>query len=458
MQTSAIVLAAGSGKRMKSARNKVLHLLCGRPIVGHVVKACRDVGVDRIYVVVGRDAEQVQQVLGPDYTYVLQEQQLGTGHAVMQAEPHLGDEESLLVLYGDTPLISPTTLQSMIELHQRTQADATVLTAVLDEPGDYGRIVRDEQGNILRLVEARDASPDIRAIREINTGFYCFRTAPLRSALRQLTNDNAQGEYYLTDVIAAISADGGRVAGCRLEDMNEALGINDRVRLAEAEDYLRARIRRRLMLEGVTFLQPDTCLVDDTVRIGRDTIVYPGCVLEGETIIGEGCTIGPATRLVDTTVGDDSTLEYTVARQAAVGSGCQIGPFAYLRPQTCLADNVKIGDFVEVKNSQVGSGSKIPHLSYVGDADIGERVNLGAGTILVNYDGRQKTRSTIEDDAFIGCNSNIVSPVTIGQGAYVAAGSTITDDVPADSLGIARARQTNKEGWAKRRREAGKSS
>ncbi len=455
LDISAIILAAGSGKRMKSKRNKILHNLCGRPLVEHVVNASTDAGINSIYVVIGRDAEQVREELGDGYTYVHQAEQLGTGHAVMQVEPAYRGEETVFILCGDTPLIRAETLKSMLEIHQQTGADATVLTAILEQPGDYGRIVRDSSGAVTGIVEAKDATPEQRAINEINTGFFCFNSNKLWAALKGIDKHNTQGEYYLTDVIALMAKSGDIVASCELKDMAEATGINDRIRLAEAEDIMRRRIRERLMLEGVTFLQPETSLVDANVQIGRDTVIYPGCIIQGNTVIGEDCLVGPATHLTDCKISDGVTIEHSVARQSKIGAGCLIGPYAYLRPQTELADGVKVGDFVELKNAKVGSGSKIPHLSYVGDVTIGQRANLGAGTILVNYDGKHKHHSVIEDEAFIGCNSNLVSPVHIGRGAYVAAGSTITKDVPADALAVAREKQSNKPDWARRRRENG---
>ena len=453
METSAIILAAGAGKRMKSKTNKVLHNLCGKPMVEHVIDACRSVGISRFYVVIGNDAEQVKAHLGDGYTYVLQKEQLGTGHAALQVSPYYQHEPSVFVLCGDTPLITGATLQRMQQVHKEADADVTVLTAVLPNPGDYGRILRDDNGQVCGLVEAKDATPEQLAIKEINTGFYCFRAEKLFEALSRLTNDNAQGEYYLTDVIASLYQRGCRIASCLLEDSREALGINDRVRLAEAEGIMRQRIRQQLMLAGATFLQPESCLVDAEVTVGPDTIFYPGVILEGKTTIGRDCVIGPNTHLVDCQVGDGVSIEHSVARQSTIGDNCTIGPYAYLRPQTALAAGVKVGDFVELKNSQIGAGSKIPHLSYVGDATIGAGVNVGAGTIFVNYDGRQKHRTLVEDGAFIGCNSNLVAPVQIGKNAYVAAGSTVTKDVPADALAVARSRQENKEGWVARRRQ-----
>lgn len=453
LQTSAIILAAGAGKRMKSRTNKVLHNLCGKPMVEHVINACQDIGISRFYVVIGRDASQVKEHLGDDYTYVLQEEQLGTGHAALQVKPYYQHEPHVFVLCGDAPLITGATLERMQQIHLERNADVTLLTAIFPQPGDYGRVLRDACGQVCGLVEAKDATLEQRAINEINTGFYCFRAERLFQALGQLTNNNAQGEYYLTDVIQAIYQSGGRVASCVLDDNNESLGINDRVRLAEAESVLRQRIRNKLMLAGVTFLQPETCLVDASVSIGQDTVIYPGVVLEGKTTIGRDCVIGPNTRLVDCQVGDSVSIEFSVARQSTLGDNCAIGPYAYLRPQTELAEGVKVGDFVELKNSQIGAGSKINHLSYVGDATIGAGVNVGAGTIFVNYDGQKKYRSVVEDGAFIGCNSNLVAPVHVGQSAYVAAGSTITKDVPNDSLAVARSRQENKEGWVARRRQ-----
>lgn len=453
MQTSAIILAAGSGKRMKSQLNKVLHPLCGRPLVEHVIRAGQAAAIERFYVVIGRDAGQVRESLGDQHRYVVQAEQLGTGHAAMQVEPVYQGEETVFVLCGDTPLIRPETLQAMQAVHRSEQADITVLTATLSQPADYGRILRDQGGSIRGIVEAKDATSEQRDICEINTGFFCFKASTLFSGLRQIDNRNSQGEYYLTDVLALVAKAGKKVVGCPLPDFTEALGINDRVRLAEAEMRLRHRVRERLMLSGVTFLQPETSLVDDTVRIDQDTVIYPGCLLEGETVIGSNCVIGPNTRLIDCELGDRTNIEYSVARQARAGTDCVIGPYAYLRPDTVLADRVKVGDFVELKNATVGSGSKIPHLSYIGDVTIGQRVNMGAGSILVNYDGKNKYQSRIDDDAFIGCNSNLISPVHVGAGAYVAAGSTITREVPADALAVARARQVNKEEWAKRRRQ-----
>lgn len=455
MDISAIILAAGSGKRMNSKRNKILHKLCGRPLVEHVANASIEAGINSIYVVVGRDAEQVREELGAGFDYINQEDRLGTGHAVMQVEPAYRGETTVLILCGDTPLIRQETLRLMLETHRESEADATILTAYLDEPGDYGRIVRNSSGVVTGIIEAKDATVEQREIHEINTGFFCFKSSKLFAALKGVDRRNAQGEYYLTDVIALMASAGDIVASCELKDMAEATGINDRIRLAEAEGIMRRRITQRLMLGGVTFLQPETSLIDDTVQIGRDTVIYPGCIIQGRTAIGEDCQIGPGTHLADCEVADGVTIEHSVAKQSRIGAGCQIGPFAYLRPQTELADGVKVGDFVELKNAKVGTGSKIPHLSYVGDVTIGQRVNLGAGTILVNYDGKHKHHSVIEDGAFIGCNSNLISPVHIGQGAYVAAGSTITDDVPADALAIARERQVNKAEWGRRRRENG---
>lgn len=453
LQTSAIILAGGAGKRMQSKTNKVLHNLCGRPVVEHVINACQETGISRFYVVIGRDASQVRERLGDDYTYVLQEEQLGTGHAALQVKSYYQHEPHVFVLCGDAPLITGATLKRMQQVHLEQNADVTLLTAIFPEPGDYGRVLRDANGQVCGLVEVKDATLEQQAITEINAGFYCFRARELFQALEQLTNDNAQGEYYLTDVIQTIYQAGGRVASCTLDDNNESLGINDRVRLAEAEKVLRQRIRNRLMLAGVTFLQPETCLVDAGVSIGQDTVIYPGVILEGNTTIGRDCVIGPNTRLVDCQVGAGVSIEFSVARQSTLGDNCVVGPYAYLRPRTELAAGVKVGTFVELKNSQVGAGSKIPHQSYVGDATIGAGVNVGAGTIFVNYDGRDKYRSVVEDGAFIGCNSNLVSPVHIGQDAYVAAGSTVTKDVPQDALAVARSRQENKEGWVARRRQ-----
>ncbi|AVX29681.1 UDP-N-acetylglucosamine pyrophosphorylase /glucosamine-1-phosphate N-acetyltransferase [Carboxydocella thermautotrophica] len=452
---AAVILAAGKGTRMKSRLPKVLHPVGGQPMVSHVMAACRTAGAQPVVLVIGHGAEQVQATLGPEQVYVEQKEQLGTGHAVMQAETVLRDfEGDILVVCGDTPLLRGETLAALAQYHRQQEAVATVLTMTLANPTGYGRIIRDEQGQVAAIVEEKDATPEQKAIREVNSGTYCFQAQALFAALQQITPNNAQGEYYLTDVLAIFRQQGQKVAAWQLSDDTEVMGINDRVALAEANRLFRERINRQQMLAGVTILDPATTYIEAEVKIGADTVIYPNTHLTGKTTIGAGCQIGPDTKIMDSQIGDGVEIQFSVVLQAEIGNDCTIGPFAYLRPGTHLAAGVKVGDFVEIKNAVIGQGSKVPHLSYIGDAEIGSGVNIGAGTITCNYDGYKKSKTIIGDGAFIGSNSNLVAPVTIGAGSLVAAGSTIVKDVPADALGVARAPQKNREGWAKARREA----
>ncbi|GAW29854.1 MULTISPECIES: bifunctional UDP-N-acetylglucosamine diphosphorylase/glucosamine-1-phosphate N-acetyltransferase GlmU [unclassified Carboxydocella] len=452
---AAVILAAGKGTRMKSRLPKVLHPVGGQPMVSHVMAACRTAGAQPVVLVIGHGAEQVQATLGPEQIYVEQKEQLGTGHAVMQAETVLRDfEGDILVVCGDTPLLRGETLAALAQYHRQQEAVATVLTMTLANPTGYGRIIRDEQGQVAAIVEEKDATPEQKAIREVNSGTYCFQAQALFAALQQITPNNAQGEYYLTDVLAIFRQQGQKVAAWQLSDDTEVMGINDRVALAEANRLFRERINRQQMLAGVTILDPATTYIEAEVKIGADTVIYPNTHLTGKTTIGAGCQIGPDTKIMDSQIGDGVEIQFSVVLQAEIGNDCTIGPFAYLRPGTHLAAGVKVGDFVEIKNAVIGQGSKVPHLSYIGDAEIGSGVNIGAGTITCNYDGYKKSKTIIGDGAFIGSNSNLVAPVTIGAGSLVAAGSTIVKDVPADALGVARAPQKNREGWAKARREA----
>ncbi|EAX47395.1 UDP-N-acetylglucosamine pyrophosphorylase [Thermosinus carboxydivorans Nor1] len=453
-ELAALVLAAGKGTRMKSALPKVLHKVGGKPMVQHVLDAARQAGATRNIVVIGFGAEAVAAELDGQAEFVVQAEQLGTGHAVMQAESKLADfPGTVLVLCGDTPLLEGEMLKELVVQHRAQQAAATVLTAHMPDPTGYGRVIRSTDGQVLKIVEQKDASPAERAVNEVNTGIYCFEGPALFRALRSVRRDNAQGEYYLTDVIGILVNEGAKVWALPAADYRATLGINSRLQLAEAERIIRQRKLTALMESGVTIMDPASTFIDAEVQIAPDTIIYPFTWLEGRTVIGQGCVIGPSTRIQDTTVGDNVTIHFTYAHECQIGDDVTVGPYVHLRPGTVLARGVKIGNFVEVKNSQVGENSKIPHLSYIGDTDMGARVNIGSGTITVNYDGKQKYRTTIEDDAFIGCNTNLVAPVTVGCGAYVAAGSTITKNVPPSALGVARARQTNIEGWADKHRK-----
>lgn len=452
----AVVLAAGLGKRMRSERAKVLHEVAGRPMVEHVVRAAEAAGVDRIVVVVGHQAERVRDRLGERVAYAVQSQPLGTGHAVLAAEAAVGEADHVLVLYGDMPLLEGPVLERLIAAHRRSQAAATLLTVELDDPTGYGRIVRDAGGRVVRIVEEADATAAERAIREVNTGIACYRREPLFAALRRLTPANAQGEYYLVDVVRLLREQGLEVQTVPAPDPEPVQGVNDREALARAEAALRQRIRRRWMAAGVTLIDPASTWIDDDVEIGRDTVIYPNTVLAAGSRIGEGCRLGPGAHIAGSVLGRDVQVWYSVVEQSELGDGCRVGPFSHVRPGCRIAPGVRIGNFAELKNAQVGEGAKVNHHSYLGDARVGAGVNIGAGTVTVNYDGHRKHATVIEDGAFIGCNANLVAPVRVGRGAYVAAGSTVTQDVPADALAIARERQVNKEGWAARWRQRGR--
>ena len=450
---AAIILAAGEGKRMMSSLVKTAHRIAGVPIVEHVALAATRAGAERIIVVVGKDADQVVAACGAGTEFVVQAERLGTGHACQQAERLLQDYQGVvLVLCGDAPLITEATLKKMLIEHNNSGSLATVLTAFPQETRGLGRISRDASGTFMAIVEEKDADAIERAIPEINAGFYCFDAQALFQALRHIDNHNAQGEYMLTDVLGVLKRS-GHVSTVVAEDFTETIGINDRLWLSKAEEVMQTRIREKLMWAGVTVLSPATTYIEADVSIQKDTVIYPGTVLRGSTRIGEGCEIGPHTTLTNATIGNKTTVIHSVVSDSSVGESCHIGPFAHLRPENTVEDHVRVGNFVELKKSQIGARSKISHLSYVGDAIVGKDVNMGAGTIVVNYDGVNKHQTVISDNAFVGCNSNLVAPVTIGENAFVAAGSTITKDIPAFSLGVARARQENKEGWVRRRGE-----
>ncbi|GAA0353435.1 bifunctional UDP-N-acetylglucosamine diphosphorylase/glucosamine-1-phosphate N-acetyltransferase GlmU [Bacillus horti] len=450
----ALILAAGKGTRMKSKKYKVLHPVCGKPMVQHVVDAAKRMNPQKTILVVGHGAEDVRQQLGPDVTYVLQEQQLGTGHAVKVAKDQLeGKQGHTLILYGDTPLITAEVLEELIQFHEEEQAIVTILTANMDNPTGYGRIVRDRHGNVLKIVEHKDASTQEKEIQEINTGIYCFSNEHLVNTLDKLTNQNAQGEYYITDCIEILKKQNHKVAAFLTEDTDVTHGVNDRIALAEAEKLMRLRINKQHMLQGVTIIDPENTYIGPDVTIGMDTTILPGTILSGHTVIGEDCVIGPYAELRHVHIGDGVAIEYAVLVESEVGDTTTVGPYAYIRPGSSIGKGSKIGDFVEIKNSTIGDGAKIPHLSYVGDADIGAKVNMGCGSLTVNYDGSQKHRTVVEEGSFVGCNVNLVAPVQIGPGAYIAAGSTITDSMPGDSFAIARQRQVTKENYAQKLKE-----
>lgn len=449
--TFAVVLAAGKGTRMKSSLYKVLHPVCGKSMVEHVIDNMEKLGVEKIVTVVGHGAEVVQSELGNRSEYVLQAEQLGTAHAVLQAETTLANlSGTTIVICGDTPLITTETMSDLLNHHKQTGAKATILTAIASNPTGYGRIIRAESGNVKSIVEQKDASAEEQLVNEINSGTYCFDNEALFKALKLVKNENAQGEYYLPDVIEILQKEGEVISAFAAKEFDEILGVNDRIALSQAEQIMRSRIAHHHMREGVTIIDPQSTYISSDAIIGMDTIIQPGVMIEGKTTIGDNCTIGPNSHIVNSVIGNGTTIHSSVVLSSEIGDHTGIGPFAHIRPQTEVGNDVKIGNFVEVKKSTVGNGSKISHLSYMGDASIGSNVNIGCGTITVNYDGKNKFVTTIEDDAFVGCNSNLIAPVTIGNKAYVAAGSTITKNVPGEALAIGRARQENKEGYANR--------
>ncbi|MCX7749076.1 MAG: bifunctional UDP-N-acetylglucosamine diphosphorylase/glucosamine-1-phosphate N-acetyltransferase GlmU [Clostridia bacterium] len=444
----AVVLAAGEGKRMKSKNSKVVHTVCGKPLIKWVYSAVKGAGVEECVLIIGHKAEQVRECMGDHVKYAVQEEQLGTGHAVMQAVEYMqGKDGTVVVLCGDTPLVTTKTISNTIKFHRENNNAATVITAVLDNPEGYGRVVRDKHGNVLKIVEHKDANKEEKNIKEINSGMYCFKIKELIESLKEIRNNNSQGEYYLPDTLEVLIGKGLKVGAYIIEDSTEILGINDRVQLAEASEILKKRILLRNMKAGVTVIDPASTYIDEDVKIGMDTVIYPGTIIEGKTVIGEDCVIGPNSRIVSSKIGDGVAVHQSVIMQSSVDNNTSVGPFAYIRPDSIIGKNVKIGDFVEVKKSVIGDDTKISHLTYVGDAEIGKNVNLGCGVVVVNYDGKKKSKTVVENNAFIGCNVNLVSPVTVKENAYIAAGSTITEEVPENALAIARSRQVVKEEW-----------
>ncbi|TDM07224.1 bifunctional UDP-N-acetylglucosamine diphosphorylase/glucosamine-1-phosphate N-acetyltransferase GlmU [Macrococcus lamae] len=450
MNRQAIILAAGKGTRMKSKLYKVLHPVCGKPMVKHVLDNVRKAGVTEVVTIVGHGAEQVKEVLGEESRFSMQEEQLGTAHAVSMAKEHLGGQTGTTVIVcGDTPLISEETISNFIAHHEKSGAKATILSAKTAQPFGCGRIIRDEHHNVVKIVEEKDASIEEKLITEISSGTFCFDNAALFEKLNQVDNNNAQGEYYLPDVIQLLQAEGEIVEAYITEDFDETLGVNDRVNLSKAERLMRQRINHHHMINGVTIIDPDATYIESDVVIGADTIIYPGTILAGKTVIGEDVFISANCEIKDSTIGDRAEIKQSVVKESIVGEETAVGPYAQLRPGSDIGRAAKIGNFVEIKKARLDDEAKVSHLSYIGDATVGERTNIGCGTITVNYDGKNKFKTTIGKDAFIGCNSNLVAPVTIGDESFIAAGSTITDDVPAASLALGRARQTTKEGYYK---------
>ncbi|MBS7527257.1 bifunctional UDP-N-acetylglucosamine diphosphorylase/glucosamine-1-phosphate N-acetyltransferase GlmU [Fusibacter paucivorans] len=443
-----LILAAGHGKRMKSKKHKVLHTVCGTPMLEHVIDLAQQLNSKETVCIIGHEREQLMPLLDQKHVkQVVQAEQLGTGHAVKMAASYFGSGD-VLVLYGDTPLIDIETLNAFVAYHSANHFAASLISTVLPNPTGYGRIVRNNAGDFYRIVEQKEANASELLITEINSGICLFKASALSEGLEALRNENAQGEYYLTDVFEYLSGKGMAIGAYVSDQPDSLMGVNDRMQLAQAEGYLQRVIIKKHQMNGVTIINPEATTIGKSVTIGMDTTIYPGTILKGKTTIGEDCIIGPDADIADTKIGDGVSVKHSTLIESSVGDASNIGPYAYLRPKSVVGKAVKIGDFVEVKNSTIGDDTKISHLTYVGDSVVGKRVNIGCGVVFVNYDGSKKHISTVGDDSFIGCNSNLISPVTIGDGAYIAAGSTITKDVPPKNLAIARARQENKANWS----------
>jgi bifunctional UDP-N-acetylglucosamine pyrophosphorylase/glucosamine-1-phosphate N-acetyltransferase len=454
VKVSAVILAAGKGVRMVSALPKILHPVAGKPMTVHIIDQVKAAGISDIVLVIGFGRQQVEEALsGRQIKFVVQEQQLGTGHALMHAAEAVDHDGQVLVLAGDTPLLTAALLKELIDYHKEQGAKATVLSCMTDNPYGYGRIIRDNEGYLERIVEEKDADADQKTIKEINSGIYCFDAGLVFDCLSQLKNNNAQQEYYLTEVFEIMKRENKPVAVFMSPDSESVYGINDREQLAFAESVIRRRKNLELMKGGVTISDPLSTFIDSEVKIGPDTVILPFTLIEGSTVIGQNCVIGPGTRISSSLIGNGVHIESSRINEAEIADDCNIGPFAYLRPGVVLHNGVKVGDFVEVKKSIIGENSKIPHLSYVGDAQVGKGVNIGAGTITCNYDGQHKYPTVLEDGVFIGSNTNLVAPVRIGKNSTTGAGSTITKDVEENSLAIERAPQKNISGWAKRSKE-----
>lgn len=447
MYKCAIIMAAGEGKRMKSDTPKVLHKVCGKEMVNHVIDTMRAAGLDDLNVIVGRGAEKVkEETKSRNVSYSLQSEQLGTGHAVMCAKDFLKGKKGLVAIFtGDAPLIKEETVKKLMDFHEAKGYDATILTSVIEDPTGYGRIVRKNE-EVEKIVEHKDCNESELQLKEINAGMYCFDIESLLDSLGKLKNNNAQGEYYLTDVIGILKAQGKKV-GALITEFEETIGVNSRKELAQAEQILKRRINEKHMENGVTIIDPFNTYIGIDVEIGKDTIIYPGNFIEGKTVIKEGCILYPNSRIKDSIIEKWVTIQSSVILESHVGEETTVGPFAYLRPETKIGKHARIGDFVEIKKSTIGDNTKVSHLTYIGDAEVGTGCNFGCGTVVVNYDGKAKYKTIIGDNAFIGCNTNLVSPVEVKDNSYIAAGSTITKEVPEGSLAIARARQINIEGW-----------
>lgn len=453
MSFTSVIMAAGMGTRMKSKMPKVIHKVCGKEICRWVIDAAKNAGSDKVCTIVGHRADMVKEILGDICEFALQAEQKGTGHAVMQAIDAIKSaKKEVVILNGDIPLITAESIKKAVNYHRENGNQATVITAVLDDATGYGRIVRGDDGGVRKIVEQKDANDEEKKINEINSGMYVFDSESLLYALEKLTPNNAQGEYYLTDTLEILLNAGKKVGGYAIADNDEIRGINDRIQLDEAEKIMQKRINEYHMRNGVTIRNPQSVCIEDDVEISSDSEICQNVTIKSGTKIGSDCVIGSGSTLDKAVIGDGVNVISSVIIESEVGAGTNVGPFAYIRPNCNVGSDVKVGDFVELKNSTIGDGTKISHLTYIGDSDVGKGVNFGCGTVTVNYDGKKKYRTVIGDNCFIGCNTNLVSPVNVGDGAYIAAGSTITDDIPEDNLSIARARQVNKDGWKDKRK------
>lgn len=451
MNFKAIILAAGKGTRMKSKYPKVVHKVCGKEMVNHIIDVSKKSGVKDVVTILGHESEVVKSILPEDTMIAMQTEQLGTGHAVKMAKEYINDEDTIVILCGDTPLIKEETLKRLFDYHIENEYTATVLTTKVDNPTGYGRVIRDENGDLLKIVEQKDGNAEELAVNEINSGIYCFKGQMLRESLDLLDNNNAQGEYYLTDTIKILRDKGFKVGAFNGSTIEELMGVNSRVELAKAEALMRKRINEQHLVNGVTIIDTVATYIEADVKIGSDTIIYPGVMLHGNTKIGNECVIGMNSSITNSTIGNNTEVKNSTIIDSNVGDNTTVGPYAYLRPKSNIGNNVKIGDFVEVKNATIEDNSKASHLSYIGDAHVGKDVNIGCGVVFVNYDGKNKFKSEVKDGAFIGSNSNLVAPVVVEEKGYVATGSTITDNVPEGALAIARERQVVKEGWVEKK-------
>lgn len=447
MYKCALILAAGQGKRIKSDLPKVLHKVCGKEMVNHVIDTLRKENIEDINVIIGKGADLVKEnTKSRNISYSLQEEQLGTGHAVKCAIDFLkGKRGTVAIFNGDAPLITEETIEELFKTHKENGNSATILTSILNDASGYGRIIR--KGNeVLKIVEHKDCNDEELKVKEINSGMYCFEIESLVECLGNLSNNNSQGEYYLTDVIGMLKEKNEKV-GALVISYEETLGVNSRVQLAEVEAVLRKRINNKHLENGVTIIDPNTTYIGIDVEIGQDTIIYPGNVLEGNTVIGKNCVLYPNSRINNSVIGESVDIQSSVILESKIGNQTTVGPFAYIRPESIIGNNVRVGDFVEIKKSTIGNNTKVSHLTYVGDAEVGEGCNFGCGTVTVNYDGNNKNKTIIGNNSFIGCNTNLISPVTVEDNTYIAAGSTITNNVKSGELAVARAKQRNIEGW-----------